>query len=156
MQLVVAREIDDLIPRVQVLEAADVLHVAAQPEVIVEVAHHAGPRIPAPLVVRGGDVRERAAIDLRPQPARAGRHERTNARAVRPADRNADDEVGHEVDDGVVAEVAVGAEEARAVAEVELSADDARAHPANVDADAGSTVVEVAAGLHVSPRAYVA
>ena len=54
------------------------------------------------------------------------------------ADRHAEDDVAHEIDDGVVAEVVLRAEEARAVAEVEFAADDARAHGAGVHAEAPS------------------
>src|SRR5262249_43558996 len=87
---------------------------------------------------------EIATIDLGPDEAEAAAHERADAGAVRTADRHADDDVAHQVDDAVIAEVALRAEEARAPAEVQFAADDAGAHRARVDAEASAAVIEAA------------
>src|SRR6185295_8132574 len=69
-------------------------------------------------------------------------------------DRDADDQVAHEVHHAVVAEVVLRAEEARAPAEVELAADDALTHRAGVDAEPGAAVVEAAAAVRRYPWGY--
>src|SRR6266545_7512907 len=129
--------------RAVVLDVPQITHVAAQADVIREIPHHARAGIPAEVVARRADARNRSAVDLRAQQPDARGDERPDTGPVRAANRHADDHVAHHVDDAVVAEVGVGPEEARAVTEVELAADDARAHPACVDAETGAAVVKV-------------
>ena len=79
MQLVVAVQVDHGVAGVQILEAPEVLDVAAQPEVIAEVAHHARPSIPSKVVRRRAHACDRAAVDLRAKQPDAPRDERTDA-----------------------------------------------------------------------------
>src|SRR5204862_5215773 len=79
--------------------------------------------------------------------AETGRHVRTEPAAVRAADGDSDDQVAHHVDHTVTAEIRGRAEKARAVAEVDLAAEDAAAHRTRGHAEACPTVVEHVATL---------
>ena len=59
MELTGLIEIDDVDAGIRVLEAAQILHVATQADVVVEVPHHTGAEIPAEHVVRRADVGQR-------------------------------------------------------------------------------------------------
>src|SRR5919108_921527 len=115
-----------------VFPALEILEVAAEPDVIVEEAHHARTQIPAEHIVVRLHVGKCAAVNLRAEKADTSGPEGTDAAAVRPTDRNADDDVAHQVDDAVIAELRLGPEEARVPAEVELAAKSAGAHPARI------------------------
>ena len=95
-----------------------------------------------------------ATVNLTPDEPQPARHIRTCSSAVRPADRHANDEVAHQVDDCVVPEVVVRAPEAWAESKAELSPDDAASHGARIDAEGSSTVAGTAAELPTSPRAH--
>ena len=97
-------------------------------------------------------LRERAAVDLRTDKAEAADDVRPNAAAMRATDGNADDQVAHQVHDGVAAEVALRAEEARAPSEVRFTADDPRTHAASADADGRLAILDAAAECRPDPR----
>ena len=119
---------------------------------IVEVAHHAATSVPAEHVVRRRYRRDRAAVDLGTDETESTDDIRSHARAVGAADRNPDDEVTHQVHDGVVAEVALGPEEARAPAEVRFAADDPGTHSTSAHAERGLSVLDAAAERRSDPR----
>src|SRR5262245_44055848 len=103
-----AGRVDDVDARVGVLEAPQILDVAAHAEVIIEVAHHACAQVPAEHVVRRGNVEgagEASAVNLRADQTEAAGHEGPDTGAARAADWHADDYIAHQVDDAVVAEV---------------------------------------------------
>src|SRR5262245_885177 len=153
VQLAGAVQIDGGDAGVGVLEAAQVLEVAAQADMIIEEAHHARARIPAEHVVRGRNVGKRSAVDLRAQQPDTARDEGSHAAAVSAADRDADHHVAHQVDHAVVAKVGFGAEEARSPAEVHFATDDALPHRAGVDAEASAAVDEAASAIRGYPWA---
>src|SRR5256885_3984293 len=130
-----------------VIQRSQIANVAAQADVVREVAHQTSARVPAEIVVRRTDRGDRPAIDLRTDKAESCGCVRTETGATRAADRNADDHIAHQIQHAVVAEVARVAEEARTPAEVELAADDAFAHRADLRAESDSTVVEAAADI---------
>src|SRR6185436_15289857 len=133
--------------RAVVLERAQVAQVAAQTEVLVEESHHAKAGVPAEVVARRADREKNPTVNLRANEAETGGDVRSDAAAMRAADRNADDQVAHHVDDAVGAEIRAGPKEARAVSEVDLAAEYAAAHRAGGDAEARAAVVEDVAAL---------
>src|SRR5579864_6442183 len=156
VQLIVAVEIDQRVACGEVLEAAEIPDVSAQTDVLVQIAHDAATGIPTQLIVRGGDAREGPAVDLRAQQADAPRHERLHGGHVPPTDRHANDDVAHEIDDGVVAEVVLRAEEAWAVPEIELTAENAVAHGTGVHAKGGAAVGDITSPIVAHPGCHVA
>src|SRR5258707_3024713 len=76
------------------LEITEVPHIAAQTDMVAEVAHGADPDVESGRVFRG--VRYHAPIDVRPYDPDASGHIRTNAQATRSADRDADNHVAHD------------------------------------------------------------
>src|SRR5206468_4061436 len=96
-------------------------------------------------VVRRADVAEhagqRAAIDLRPNESEASGQERPDTGAARSAERHADNDVAHEIDHAVAAEVVRRPEEAGTEAERELTADNAFPHSARVHTETDTAVV---------------
>src|SRR6266545_7313073 len=77
--------------RTVVLDVAQVPDVTAQTDVIREVPHDAGARVPTEVVVGRAHPCDGAAVHLRPQQTEASRKVRPDAGAVRAADRNAND-----------------------------------------------------------------
>src|SRR5437762_11208761 len=149
-------EIDDVDAGIRVLEAAQIPHVATQTDVVVEIAHHTCAQVPARHVVRRVDVVE--PVNLRPNEAEPTRHERSYSGPTRATHWHADNDVAHEIDHAVVAENAFRSEEAGTEAEVELTTDNALAHPAGIHTEAGAAVIEVAEscpGIRSHPRADV-
>ena len=152
----VAVEVDRSLSVVQILEAARVAQVAAQADVIVEEAHHAGAGVPAEHVVRRGTRGQRAAVNLRAErpmpPVTKGR---TPAPCVPP--------IGMPTIRLPMKSITVllpksfcVTEEAGAVPEGHFAADDAPAHAARVDAERRAAVSDVAAELRrvrADPRA---
>src|SRR5215467_8892135 len=67
------------------------------------------------------------------------------------SDRDADNHVPHQIDHGVVAEIALRAEETRTPSEVGFTADDAGAHPASAGADRCLSVLNAAAKGRADP-----
>src|SRR5262245_21377765 len=151
VQLIVAVEIEHGIASLQILESARVAQIAAQADVLREEAHHAAAEIPTEDVVGRADARERCAVNLRAHEAKAAGQERADARAMSAADRNADDQIAHEIDDRVVPEVVLSAPEARAVAEGQLAADDPGAHPSGIDAKRRAPVADATTPVRADP-----
>jgi len=121
--------------------------LASEADMVVEVSHDAHARIPAEHVRgRGGseEVRIGHAVDLRADEAQATDNVRPDTFALSAADRHADDDVAHQVQDAVIAEVVLRAEEARVVPEVHFPAHDASAHAPGADAEGPAAVVEAA------------
>src|SRR5205814_2285767 len=85
------------------------LLMTTQSHVSVEVPHHAGTEIPAEHVVRRADVgdraRQRSAIDLGPDQPHATGQERPDSGAAGSTNRHAHDDVAHEIEHAVAAEV---------------------------------------------------
>src|SRR5258706_1598159 len=151
--------------RAVVLDVPQIPHVAAHAEMVGEEPHNTAARVPAKVVIRGTDGRNRPAVDLRTEQSEPSRDVRSDAAATGAADGHTNDEIAHPINDAVVAKVVRRAEEARAPAEVELRADDALAHGADLCADTSAAVVKaptqivpVEAGPRVGghPRADVA
>lgn len=69
MKLVVTVQIDARDARVGVLEAPQISRIPAETQVVVEGAHQARADVPAEHVVRRRHLRDRPAVDLRPQQA---------------------------------------------------------------------------------------
>src|SRR6266545_5110406 len=138
----VARIEVDVGRRAVVLDVPQIPHIAAHAEMVGEEPHHTAARVPAKVVIRGTDGRNRPAVDLRTEQPEPSRGVRSDAAAARAADGHTNDEIAHHVNDAVVAEVVRGPEEARAPAEVELCADDALSHRADLCADTSAAVVK--------------
>src|SRR5204862_5989111 len=101
---------------------------------------------------------QRSAVNLRPNEAETAGEERPDAGAARTADRHADNDVAHQVDDAVAAEVVLRSEEAGAEAEAQLAADHAVAHATRVHTKPGAAVVKVSEpcdGIRSDPRAHI-
>src|SRR5439155_23639046 len=62
---------------------------------------------------------------------------------MRAADWNPGDDVAHQIEDAVTAEVVGRSEKAGAVAEVDLGTEDASTHRSGIDAEPRASVVEV-------------
>src|SRR5262249_17474925 len=127
--------------------------VAAQSHMLIEVTHHAGAKVPSKHVRRRKGCEDGAVpFDLRADETEAADHIRPDAGTVRPADRYADDDVAHQIEHAVVAEVVVRPEETRIPPEVYFAADDPCAHSATADAEGRAAVVDIAAECRANPR----
>src|SRR6187397_1323481 len=94
-----------------VLQVMEVPHVAANADVIGEVSHDPGADVDSSVVVADRVVGTRTGIDLRPQEPDANRRERTNAGALLPTGRYADNQIRHHVGHVVGPEDSLVAEE---------------------------------------------
>src|SRR5690348_14213390 len=92
------------------VQRAEVAEVAANADVIVEESHRAHAEVVAEAVVRRRNVKGRSAVDLRPDQTKAARDKRTEAGPEGAADGDPDDDVPHQIDDAVVAEIGFGSE----------------------------------------------
>ena len=74
---------------------------------------------------------------------------------MRTADRDADDNVAHQIHHVVGSKSARVAEEARRIAEVELAADDSCPHAAGIHAEVRSALARIVREVHADKRADI-
>src|SRR5206468_11236190 len=98
-------------------------------------------------------IEDRPAVDLRPDQAAACPDVRPDGGAAAPvAERHAERDVDRDIEHGIVPEIVLCPEEARAVADFQFSADHATPGPARGPAERAATLVGGARELAARPQ----
>src|SRR5262249_55413969 len=118
-------------------EIAEIAHVNTCTDVIGEESHRARTQVPSPVVVVGFHA---AHLEMRANESEAAGYVGPDPAAVRSANRHAHDQVAHQIELVIAADVCVISEEIRVEAEARFATDDTRAHAAGVHTESTARV----------------